>query len=120
MAAELVELFGPRERFRSALDSSWEEIEDAVGALPEDYKDFVNGYGDATVFGYLGIPHPDANHSLYDFIGQMREAFLIWQDPSGGGLPDAAEFSRIIPWAFHGWNGDICFLDRRGVERVGR
>lgn len=111
MSADLVELFGPRQRFRPASDESWRAIEESVGTrLPDDYKDFVNGYGDSVIFDHLGIPHPDATHTLLEFIGNLGRAFLAWQDPWDESSADP-DFTRMIPWAFHEWNGDICLLD---------
>ncbi|MFJ7159804.1 SMI1/KNR4 family protein [Streptomyces sp. NPDC101118] len=107
----LAVIFGPRRRFRPAPPESWRAIEGSVGVtLPTDYKEFVDGYGDATVFGHLGIPHPGTENGLADFIETFGPAFLGWQDPWGRTPPDP-ELARMIPWALHNGNGDICLLD---------
>ncbi|MFB7608615.1 SMI1/KNR4 family protein [Streptomyces gardneri] len=104
-------MFGPRARSRPVSEESWREIERSVGVrLPEDYKRLVDGYGDATVFGHLGIPHPESNHALLEFIEDLGDTFLSWQDPWGES-PEDPDLARMIPWAFHSWNGDICLLD---------
>ncbi|MEU6298981.1 SMI1/KNR4 family protein [Streptomyces erythrochromogenes] len=111
MSADLVDIFGPPQRFRSASNESWRAVEEFVGVrLPVDYKDFVNGYGDSVIFGHLGIPHPEANHKLLDFVSDLGKAFLSWQDPWDESPVDT-DLARMIPWAFHEWNGDICLLD---------
>ncbi|CCA60662.1 MULTISPECIES: SMI1/KNR4 family protein [Streptomyces] len=111
MSDLLTDMFGPPPRPRPVPEETWRELEESVGVrLPEDYKALVSGYGDATVFGHLGIPHPDSEHALPEFIEDLGDVFLSWQDPWRESPADP-DLARMIPWAFHGWNGDICLLD---------
>ncbi|MFJ9793828.1 SMI1/KNR4 family protein [Streptomyces globosus] len=112
MSDRLTALFGPPQRHRPAARTSWAAVEDTIGTgLPEDYRRFVDGYGDATVFGHLGIPQPEgAHHPLGEFIGDLGGAFLSWQTVRSGS-PIDPDLARLIPWAVHNWNGDICLLD---------
>jgi hypothetical protein len=70
------DLLGERERFRSAPAASWRSVERWLGCeLPKDYKDLVDGYGDAVLFEHLFIPHPDGGDPLLSFIQEERRDF---------------------------------------------
>ncbi|GEC04938.1 hypothetical protein SSP24_25930 [Streptomyces spinoverrucosus] len=55
-------LLGGRQRLRPAAPQSWRAVEEWLGRdLPADYKEFVNGYGDALwrklgTVAHSGIP----------------------------------------------------------------
>ncbi|WP_326647233.1 MULTISPECIES: hypothetical protein [unclassified Streptomyces] len=106
------ELLGERERFRSARPASWATIENWLGLeLPRDYKELVDGYGDAILLGHLFLPHPEGGDPLLAFMQEERRDFHAAFDGqrSQSGLPDDI-WDRLIPWAYHDWNGDLCLL----------
>ncbi|MFJ3929816.1 SMI1/KNR4 family protein [Streptomyces sp. NPDC090029] len=112
MPDRLTTLFGPAQRHRPAAETSWAAVEGTAGTrLPQDYRRFVDGYGDATVFGHLGIPHPEgAHHPLGEFIRDLGGACLSWPTVRSGS-PVGPGLERLIPWAMHHRNGDIYLLD---------
>lgn len=105
--------FGPRERFRPAHRESWEDVEAWAGfELPSDYKDFVDGYGDATVFRHLFVAHPDGIDPLLPFMKEERATFIA--DVEGAAQEDqpasSSGLGSFLPWAYHDFNGDVCLL----------
>lgn len=110
-------LLGERERFRPASAESWSAVEDWVGgALPVDYKDLVDGYGDATLFKHLFIPHPEGSDPLLTFMQEEQRDFqTAFRDVRD--IPESVEsaWDKVIPWAYHDWNGDVCLLVPDGV-----
>ncbi|MDR6980727.1 hypothetical protein J2X68_007469 [Streptomyces sp. 3330] len=111
-------LIGERERFRSASVRSWEAVEGWLGhGLPADYRELVDGYGDAILFGHLFVPHPEGGDPLLTFMQEekrdLHAAFLDVRE-----IPASVQsvWDCVIPWAYHDWNGDVCLLvpDRSG------
>lgn len=108
----LASLLGPPERLRSAPRQAWRSVEEWLGReLPSDYKEFVDGYGDALLYGHLFVPHPEGTDPLLTFMREERDSF---QEAYGGlrDIPPAlsAVWKDIVPWAYHDWNGDVCLL----------
>lgn len=105
-------LLGGRQRLRPAAPQSWRAVEEWLGGdLPADYKEFVNGYGDAILYGHLFVPHPEGADPLLDFMREERSSFQeaygdVWDIPP----ILTAVWERIVPWAYHDWNGDVCLL----------
>ncbi|SEG18359.1 hypothetical protein SAMN05216223_103535 [Actinacidiphila yanglinensis] len=109
---------GERKHFRSAKSESWKAIEDWIGRpLPGDYKELVDGYGDAVIAGHLFIPHPEGSEPLLDFIREQRDVFLQWCEGLELDERVRAAATEVIPWAYHDWNGDVCLLLPDGSER---
>ncbi|MDL2082282.1 hypothetical protein QNN03_38375 [Streptomyces sp. GXMU-J15] len=104
--------FGPRERYRPARPESWREIEDWAGLeLPRDYKQFVDDYGDAIVFGHLFIAHPEGIDPLLKVMQEERQTFLADVEGEFDKAPgESSGLGRLLPWAYHNFNGDICLL----------
>ncbi|MFD3930607.1 SMI1/KNR4 family protein [Streptomyces sp. NPDC058614] len=112
MPSSLEPFLGPPERFRPASTQAWRHVEDWLGRdLPADYKEFVDGYGDALLCGHLFVPHPEGSDPLLKF---MQEERRIFQEAYGevrnipSALTDAWE--EIVPWAYHDWSGDVCLF----------
>ncbi|MFI6943695.1 SMI1/KNR4 family protein [Streptomyces sp. NPDC050418] len=103
---------GERERFRPASREAWDAVEAWVGReLPAEYKEFVDGYGDAVLCGHLFVPHPEGSDRLLTFMEQERRDFhSAFQDVRGIPTPVKDSWNSIIPWAYHDWNGDVCLL----------
>jgi hypothetical protein len=108
----LAEMFGPSERFRPAKRQSWREIEDWAGIeLPVDYKEFVDGYGDAVIFRHLFVAHPDGSEPLLQVMQEERRMFLTGVEESADEAPASSSgLGKFLPWAYHDFNGDVCFL----------
>jgi hypothetical protein len=105
-------VLGEYRRFRPAHPESWGRIEDWLGTeLPGDYRQFVDGFGDAMVLGHLFIPHPDGSDPLLTFMKEERETF---HEACGAyvEVPQRvrAVWDRVVPWAYHDWDGDMCLL----------
>ncbi|MCX4857706.1 hypothetical protein OG426_33200 [Streptomyces canus] len=79
--------------------------------LPADYKEFVDGYGDALIYGHLFVPHPEGTDPLLAFMQEERNSF---REAYGElrNIPQelTAIWDDIAPWAYHDWNGDMCLL----------
>ncbi|MFF7209330.1 hypothetical protein ACFZAU_02195 [Streptomyces sp. NPDC008238] len=74
MDPELRELLGPPQRWRPAGAAAWAEIEEWVGgALPADFKEFVDEYGDCMILEFLGVAHPAGWTPLLECMKQDRE-----------------------------------------------
>lgn len=112
MVDSLDVLLGKRERFRSASIESWQSVERWLGReLPGDYKDLVDGYGDAVLFEHLFIPHPDGSDPLLTFMQEERRDFhAVFRDVTGIPSSVRSAWGDVIPWAYHDWNGDVCLL----------
>ena len=112
MANMSTEAFGPPQRFRPASPESWREIELWAGIeLPLDYKQFVDGYGDAVVFKHLFVAHPEGVDPLLKVMQEERQSFLADEDVSPDVIPgESSGLGRFLPWAYHDFNGDICLL----------
>ncbi|CAO0831165.1 hypothetical protein ACTFBT_21490 [Streptomyces microflavus] len=104
-------LLGPAERFRPAAPASWQEVEAWVGAeLPSDYKALVDGYGDAVLLGHLFLPHPQGGDPLLTFMQEEQDHFHHAYDHHRDSPALALVWDRLVPWAYHDWNGDVCLL----------
>ncbi|MFC8724412.1 MULTISPECIES: SMI1/KNR4 family protein [Streptomyces] len=104
-------LLGPPERFRPAPPAAWQEVEAWTGAaLPADYKALVDGYGDAVLLGHLFLPHPRGGDPLLTFMKEERDTFHQAYDDHRDTLALAPVWDRLVPWAYHDWNGDVCLL----------
>ncbi|WP_371632224.1 hypothetical protein OG693_04615 [Streptomyces sp. NBC_01259] len=79
--------------------------------LPSDYKDLVDGYGDAVLLGHLFLPHPEGGDPLLTFMQEERRYFHSTYDDAQN-IPEIVSigWSQLIPWAYHDWNGDVCLL----------
>ena len=112
MVAVMHEVFGPAERFRPAKAESWHEIEEWAGLeLPRDYKQFVDGYGDAVVFRHLCIAHPEGSEPLLKVMQEERQIFLAHVEGVFDKAPgESSGLGRFLPWAYHNFNGDFCLL----------
>ncbi|WP_405983509.1 hypothetical protein [Streptomyces sp. NBC_00872] len=112
MADVFEELLGERERFRPAPSTAWQTVEEWLNLeLPTDYKELVNGYGDAIFLGHLFVPHPQGADSLLTFMEEERKDFhAAFEDlRSSSDVPDDV-WARVVPWAYHDWNGDLALL----------
>lgn len=108
----LESLLGDRERFRPATPESWSIIEEWLEMeLPVDYKKFVDGYGDAIMWGHLFVPHPAGGDPLLKFMQEERRDFhAAYAEVRGIPVEVKRSWERVVPWAFHDWNGDVCLL----------
>lgn len=106
------EVFGPPRRFRPASTDSWREVERWAGLeLPPDYKQFVDGYGDAVVFRHLFIAHPEGADPLLTVMQEERRTFLAFEEGEPGVAPGQSSGpGQFLPWAYHDFNGDVCLL----------
>lgn len=106
------QFLGEPRRRQPASPQAWRRIEDSLGVdLPEDYTDFVDGYGDCFLTGHLYIPHPEGKRKLGDWMATERSALDVVFDYTPDG-PEfvTREYRRLIPWAYHDWDGDSCYL----------
>ncbi|MFJ8229644.1 hypothetical protein ACIQ9E_06730 [Streptomyces sp. NPDC094448] len=114
MSSSFSRLLGDRQRFRSASSASWRAIEEWVGEeLPHDYRELVDGYGDAVLAGHLYLPHPEGSEPLLGFMEDHQGGHhTVYREEDVARMPDSvsAVWSRIVPWAYHDWNGDECLL----------
>ncbi|MFI7274655.1 hypothetical protein [Streptomyces sp. NPDC049879] len=111
---------GDRNSLRSLSDGCWAPIEEWLGeSLPGEYKDLVAGYGDGVIAGHLYIPHPSGSRGLLHFMQEERKAFQESYEPLKRWInPRALEvWETVVPWAYHDWNGDTCFLLPPAPER---
>ncbi|MFJ2808706.1 SMI1/KNR4 family protein [Kitasatospora sp. NPDC087271] len=112
MDATLRTLMGPSQRLIPSGVAVWSEIEDWVGRpLPEDYKEFVDEFGDCRIMEFLAIPHPKGRDRLLDSMKGDREFIEVmadqYRDASGIVPFDPVE---AIGWASHDYDGDGCFF----------
>lgn len=112
MGGPLEAILGDRERFRPASVESWRAVEEWLGhQLPDDYKEFVDGYGDAVLLGHLFVPHPEGADPLLKFMREEQRYFQAsFQDVRDIPQSLLRVWERIVPWAYHDWNGDVCLL----------
>lgn len=112
VVAEYVSLLGPKERFRPASPDSWRSVEQWIGSeLPADYKELIDGYGDAVLLGHLFLPHPQGSDPLLDFMREERISFHhAYADQRQFAEALEPVWDRVVPWAYHDWNGDVCLL----------
>ncbi|MER5720020.1 SMI1/KNR4 family protein [Streptomyces sp. NPDC002132] len=105
-------LLGERQRYRSASTESWRALEEWLGCrLPADYRELVDGFGDAILFGHLFIPHPEGEKKLLDFVQEEREDFHeAYEDVRDIPASLRSVWEHVVPWAYHDWNGDVCLL----------
>ncbi|MFF7266474.1 hypothetical protein ACFZCL_40295 [Streptomyces sp. NPDC008159] len=87
-------------------------VEGWVGQrLPADYKALVDGYGDGILWKHLFVPHPDGVDPLLKFMQEERRDFhAAYADVRE--IPEEVRrgWDRVVPWAYHDWNGDVCLL----------
>ncbi|WP_431947504.1 SMI1/KNR4 family protein [Actinacidiphila sp. bgisy167] len=112
MPGPIESLLGERERFRPASPESWQAVEDWLGReLPDDYKELVDGFGDGVLFEHLFVPHPQGDDPLLTFMRELRrDLHAAFQDVPDIAAPVVAAWDSVVPWAYHGWNGDVCLL----------
>ncbi|MET4644616.1 SMI1/KNR4 family protein [Streptomyces sp. NPDC006539] len=105
-------LLGERERVRPASAESWRSVEAWLGReLPPDYKDLVDGYGDAVLLGHLFLPHPEGGDPLLTFMQEERRYFhSAYGEVRNIPEPVSLAWDQLVPWAYHDWNGDVCLL----------
>ncbi|WP_033354854.1 SMI1/KNR4 family protein [Kitasatospora aureofaciens] len=112
MDAALRALMGPPQRLVPSRAAAWLEIEDWVGRpLPEDYKEFVDEFGDCRIMEFLAIPHPEGRDGLLESMRDDREFLEVVGDQyrdSAGILP--FDPATAVGWASHDYDGDVCFL----------
>ncbi|MEU1286999.1 SMI1/KNR4 family protein [Kitasatospora sp. NPDC005856] len=112
MDASLRLLMGPPQRLVPSCPEAWREIEQWVGRpLPEDYKEFVDEYGDCRIMEFLAIPHPEGRNRLIDSMVDDREFLDVMADQyrdRSGNLP--FDPSGAVGWASHDYDGDGCYL----------
>lgn len=112
MDPRLRELLGPPQRWRPAGAAAWREIEEWVGrALPEDFKEFVDEYGDCRIMEFLGVSHPLGRTPLLEPMKGDRRALEILADQyrdASGRLP--FDPAAVVGWGSHDYDGDLCFL----------
>ncbi|MGZ9928284.1 hypothetical protein ACXNSR_00135 [Streptomyces sp. NC-S4] len=108
----LHQLMGGVRRSRPAGPDAWQEIDAAAGApTPADFRAFVDCYGGAILLDHLFIPHPDDGSRLAEFIEEERRYFLSGLEFLDDIPPRVVEHrDRMIPWAYHNWDGDVCLL----------
>ncbi|MFE4411448.1 hypothetical protein [Streptomyces sp. NPDC056821] len=79
--------------------------------LPADYKELVDGYGDAILFGHLFVPHPEGSDPLLKFVQEEQRDFRsVYQGVRDIPPSVDAVWERVVPWGYHDWNGDLCLL----------
>ncbi|WP_405603899.1 SMI1/KNR4 family protein [Streptomyces sp. NBC_01410] len=106
------DLLGEVRRDRLAPAGAWSALEQIIGVdLPSDYKEFVDGYGEAMLFDHLYVPHPMSSPSLAEFIESENETLREVFEPDSD-MPERVResWNRMIPWAYHNWDGDTCVL----------
>lgn len=112
MDPTLREILGPPQRLRPAGAAAWREIEEWVGrALPEDYKEFVDEYGDCRIMEFLAVPHPVGRPPLLESMKEDRRALEVLADQyrdASGELP--FDPATAVGWGSHDYDGDPCFL----------
>ncbi|TDC62392.1 SMI1/KNR4 family protein [Streptomyces hainanensis] len=80
-------------------------------SLPDDYKELAEKYGDGVIGGHLFIPHPAGPDPLLEFMKEGREIFHeAFGEHDEIPVRLAAVWDRVVPWAQHDWNGDMCLL----------
>ncbi|MFI8266681.1 hypothetical protein [Streptomyces sp. NPDC085665] len=112
MSSGMDDVFGEKERYRPASPESWRTIERWAGTeLPDDYKKFIDGYGDAVIFRHLFIAHPEGVDPLLKVMQEERKTFLEGVDGQFGESPsESTGLGTFLPWAYHDFNGDVCLL----------
>ncbi|MFI5756283.1 hypothetical protein [Streptomyces sp. NPDC051569] len=57
------------------------------------------------------VPHPSGSDPLLKFIQEERRDFSVESDELRGSsdVPNDV-WARMVPWAYHDGNGDLCFL----------
>ncbi|UUU25526.1 hypothetical protein [Streptomyces sp. DSM 40750] len=105
-------LLGQRERFRLAPPGSWRLVEDWIGRkLPVDYKALVDGYGDGILWKHLFVPHPEGVDPLLKFMQEeQRDFHAAYENVRNIPTEIRESWDRVVPWAYHDWNGDVCLL----------
>ncbi|MEU3263314.1 hypothetical protein [Streptomyces bacillaris] len=63
------------------------------------------GYSDAVLLGHLFLPHPPGGDPLLTFMKEERDTFHQAYDDHRDTLALAPVWDRLIPWAYHDWNG---------------
>ncbi|MFE1734520.1 hypothetical protein ACFW6X_30985 [Streptomyces bacillaris] len=63
------------------------------------------GYSDAVLLGHLFLPHPRGGDPLLTFMKEERDTFHQAYDDHRDTLALAPVWDRLIPWAYHDWNG---------------
>ncbi|MEU3891900.1 SMI1/KNR4 family protein [Streptomyces sp. NPDC029041] len=91
----------------------WAQAESDLGtALPADYKQLVETYGDGIFDETIWLLAPDSAHDDCDLHGQMREREEIladlWEfEDKPAGLQEAG--ARVLPWAFEEGTGAFLY-----------
>ncbi|WP_367323412.1 SMI1/KNR4 family protein [Streptomyces sp. HUAS ZL42] len=112
MILSVESLLGERERFRPASAEAWQAVEGWLGhELPTDYKELVDGFDDGILFGHLFVPHPAGTKQLLKFMQEeRRDLHDAYEDVDDVPSSVVSAWERVIPWAYHDWNGDVCLL----------
>ncbi|NEB37360.1 SMI1/KNR4 family protein [Streptomyces sp. SID14515] len=92
----------------------WAQAEHALGtALPADYKQLVETYGDGVFDETIWLLVPDSIHDAFNLRVQAteRDGVLagLWEvgEEKPVGLLEAG--ARILPWAFDGFSGAFLY-----------
>jgi SMI1-KNR4 cell-wall len=100
---QLLELVPPLEPIRRQID--WSTVERSLGfALPSDYKNVVESYGEGSFDEFLWVLHPTSVNPhlrLKDQHNMRRDILMKFEDAP---VPP----SQLICWAFTD-NGDACY-----------
>ncbi|MEU4297446.1 SMI1/KNR4 family protein [Kitasatospora aureofaciens] len=95
---------------------AWREIEEWVGRpLPDDFKEFVDEYGDCRIMEFLAISHPLGGQRLLECMKDDRQALECLLDQyrdDSGRLP--FDPATAVGWGSFDYDGDLCFLLPRG------
>ncbi|WP_147450827.1 hypothetical protein [Streptomyces hoynatensis] len=109
---DISQVLGAGRSSSSGASAEWGDVEEWVGdPLPADYKELAEKYGEGVIAGHLYIPHPHGSRPILEFMKELREGFHVLCE----GLDEipsrvAAVRDRVVPWAYHDWDGDICLL----------
>ena len=99
--------------------NSWEEVEKGIGLIfPEDYKVFIDSYGEGAINEFLWILSPfseNENLNAIEKFESMREAYISMQRE----FPEQCPFhfyegkSGLFPWGITD-NGDELYWNFKG------
>lgn len=110
----------PLEPVATATPEQWQELEHSLGlALPQDYKQFVNTYGNGRFADFLGVydpfyqyKHPQTEASYLIWISRrltgLKKEWRTYPEYIAPFLPYPAH-EGLLPWGFTD-NGDtLCW-----------